>query len=231
MHEKLLIADTEILKSNYIDALYYSGAIKIAANAESRFELRNGGRSWIYVDHGDMISSPETNQAFISVLYEMLYRQFPAESSTLVSIPSKSSPQVVGTLAYLGEYRQIGVTSEELAHAEKGTGRRVRIPQDIAETPSLVLVDDVLTSGTTAVQTKQAVTEALGEQAKDFNFHLIVGFARNPDTATPRLLHEGFRSVSWAIEMRHVLLTRWNFLTINQQEGLRTEFPDIINHS
>ena len=233
MSEKLLPLETEqiSLKEAYVEALFASGAVKIAPDGEHKFKMRNGGESWIYIDHGDTICSPETNKPFIAVLIHECDKLGTAENSAIVNIDSKSSPQTTGAIAAMAGYKQIAVLPDQVQQAEKGTKRKLRIPKNLDGVKQLIFIDDVMTSGETVIEVAKLVREELvkiigQEKASDIQFHLVVGLARNPKKAVQRLKEAGIES-HWTVELNEIIKKMWSRLTSAQQEGLAKEIPDL----
>ena len=231
MAEKLSDADllTQAVE-RYRDGLYRSGAVLVATDGEQLFGLRSGGESWVYVDHGELMTKPEHFRPFVTALALQIRQLFDPEKVVLLNVLSKCSPQMTGAVAYSGEFRQIGVLSDAVAEAEKGTRRGLRVPKDIGVGDTLVFLDDVLTTGKTVVETmtrvRNGLVERLGEVAGEMQVHLLVGLARNPEKATNDLLGYGIQP-HWLTTLDEVIRQCWPALTSVQQNGLKREFGNL----
>jgi orotate phosphoribosyltransferase len=214
----------------YRRALLQSGGVKIADDPDGRFRMRSGTESWVYVDHGDLLCQPETNIPYIEAMTYYIQSTFPRETTVLVNVDSKSSPHTAGAIATLAAYRQIVVIPQDIQQAEKGTNRRVRMPQQLEGLHSVVIVDDVLTTGTTALNIAELVVSELRQRIGDeaiskVNFHLIAGLARNPDKAVQNLQRHSI-TAHWFLTLLHdVIIKKWPEMTEMQKAGFREEFP------
>ncbi|MDP1722936.1 MAG: phosphoribosyltransferase [Candidatus Gottesmanbacteria bacterium] len=220
---KIISDSLKSFKVAYLDAVVRSGAIHVASSIDSRFTLRSGDISWIYVDHGEILCNPENGIPFVRMLYEYLRQEFSPSSTVLVNVDSKASPQEVGALAFHGGYRQILVNADDTTIAEKGINKRVRMPET-KPGDQLVIVDDVLTKGTTVAAVVELVRQQLQEEHQ---FHLIVGMARTPQIAVPLLEDVGVTSISWFIELPDILFRVWSDFSDAQRKGLLVEFPTL----
>ena len=170
----------------YRKSLIESGAVKIAMNANAAFQLRNGSKSNIYVDHSEILCQPETNVALVRALIQYLNHTFEANRVVLVNVDSKASPQLTGAIAAAGGFRQILVLPEAVYYAEKGIRRRLRFPNNISSRDVIVIIDDVLTPhDTTALRVAELVRSELTHvkgfttQVGNPSFHIMVGLVQD----------------------------------------------------
>lgn len=204
----------------YLKALVKANAIKLGD-----FTLRNGKKSCIYIDHGDLICNPDTNKAFIKAILEYIQSNFSKKSTVLINVDSKSSPQITGALANAGEYRQIVLLPKDVYVAEKGTNRMIRFPMNINRTDKFIIVDDVLTSGQTVIDVAQKVKSFLIKNYRINNpqFYVIVGLARNPKIVMKKLAKVNIKSY-WLIDLETILSYIWHTLSAKQKTLVQLEF-------
>jgi orotate phosphoribosyltransferase len=209
--------------------LVQSGAMRVAADLRGRFRLRNGAYSWVYLDHGDLLCQPETNSVLTKVLVSYIRAKFDPQHTVLANVDSKSSPQLTGAIASIGSYRQVVVLPEVTYRRERGMRLRLRLPAQLTERDSIVIVDDVLTpSDTTGLQVaklvRRHVAERVGGKPRSVEVHLVVGVARDPSIACPPLQRNGIR-VHWLKTLDEIISGAWPDLPVSQRERLRREFP------
>lgn len=228
MTESRVFKELEMRKGEYIKAVIDAGAVKIAPTLGERFKLRSGGLSWIYVDHGDMLCQPNTEKPFIDAIGTLIEYTFPQDRVVLVNLASKASPHETGAVAYRNGLRQIIISPDEVAQAEKGTNRRVRLPHQMNDDDILVVVDDVLTKGGTLkeglVIVKDALRERFGERADMFPIHLVVGMSRASSETMEMLKGKGIEVTSLA-SIEEIIISTWSSFSTEQQSGLLGEFP------
>src|SRR6266568_3258888 len=110
----------EAVIKGYEKMLIQSGAVRIATTLHTRFALRNGSYSYVYVDHGDLICQPETNKVLVDAVGQYIRQYFHPDRTILVNVDSKASPQLTGAIAVAAEYRQIVVLPEATHRRERG---------------------------------------------------------------------------------------------------------------
>jgi orotate phosphoribosyltransferase len=166
----------------YLDGLIRSGAVRVSSAENGWFMLRNGTRSPVYIDHGEILCDPQHNHAFVTALRRHIARNFDPADTVLMNVDSKSSPHVAGALATLLGLRQIIFVPDQVRQAEAGTDRQFRLP-DMTGVRRVVVVDDVLTPDDTTVISVVAGLRALLAAEKrtsdvDLEYHLVVGVLR-----------------------------------------------------
>ncbi|HUQ85454.1 MAG TPA: hypothetical protein VM077_03965 [Candidatus Limnocylindrales bacterium] len=209
-------------KQNYISALIKSGGIKIASDENHLFSQRNGGKSWIYFDHGDLVCNPEGNKAFVDALRAIIEPLFPKNNTVLLNIVSRCSAQITGAIAYASSYPQIPLQAEQTMNLEKGTFRVLRLPV-MKDVRNLVIPDDVLTTGNTAIETIEIVKKYT--DLSKMSLHIVVGLARKPENIIDKLKEHRI-TPHWIATRNDVLNDIWPTLTTIQKDGLVAEFPD-----
>lgn len=210
---------------DYHIALRQSGAIKLAADGRHLFELRSGKRSWVYVDHGELLCQPETFWPYISMLTNYFRETYPPEVTLLANVDSKSSPHIVGALATMGLYRQVVVSPEAIRHAEKGPGLSMRLPCRLEPVEDIVIVDDVFTVGdTTAMRilsrVKDALCSRLDETVQHVKYHVVVGLLRGDPQAAAEQFGQLGADLHWFVTLDEVLVPLRPMLSPEQRAGL-----------
>ena len=190
--------------------------------------MKSGQESWIYIDHGDALCQPSTERPFIEAIGTIIENSFSNENVVLLNLASKSSPHVTGAVAFRNDCRQIIVSPEAVADAERGTNRNVRLPNILKGEDILVVVDDVLTSGETLKRglkiARNALRDRLGDGADKLASHLVVGINRATPETIEILKQEGITITSLA-SIEEIITIIWQKLTPKQQAGLLGEFP------
>ena len=215
---------TEQVRS-YIDALFETNAVKIAKDPDALFVTRNGGESWIYVDHGDLIADKKGNQAFINALREIVEPQFSQDKTVLLNVLSKASAQTTGAIAYACGYSQIPFQSEEVKDLERGTLRMFRLP-NMDKVTHLVIIDDVLTTGQTIVETMDILKKHSSLDITKLSIHAVVGLARKPKQSTQNL-QKVHITPHWLTSLTAIIHATWPSLTEKQKVGLKQEYPEV----
>ena len=88
---------------------------------------------------------------------------------------------------------------------------------------NLVITDDVLTSGTTAIETIEIVKKYIDIDKLDV--HIVVGFAKNPEKVKENLKRYKI-TPHWIATRNEVLSQMWPSFNNIQRVGLKTEFTD-----
>jgi len=213
----------------YEKMLIQSGAVRIATTLHTRFALRNGSYSYVYVDHGDLICQPETNKVLVDAVGQYIRQYFHPDRTILVNVDSKASPQLTGAIAVAAEYRQIVVLPEATHREERGLKLRVRMPIEINPGDKIVIVDDVLTPNDfTALRVADLVRGHLREKfgTAENEVYLVVGLVREPDEAVPQLRDRGIE-VRSLTTLGAVIRGAWPKLDSDQRQRLLDEFPTL----
>lgn len=181
VYNKNLLSEKSISKKDYLDALFLTNAIKIAPNIDCQFILRNGSLSMIYIDHAEIMCQNESYSPLIKAIHEKL-SLFSSKTSILTNVDSKSSPQIVGALAFISKFRQIVVNPIETSLAEKGLNLQVRYPSNILSSDTCIVVDDVYTNNDkTAIDVISRIKLELTKNKINvpLKFCIIVGLNRS----------------------------------------------------
>ncbi len=223
-------------KAAYIDALVLAGAIKIAGNdepfdkntnPEGVHTLRSGKKSWIYIDHSDVINQPDTFKPFVEAMRDSILTTLPIDQTVFINIHGKTSPQLTGTLAYLLERPQIEIISTHLAELEKGSGKTIRLPREMPAQPIFVFLDSVLTTGNTVAETAALLKKEYPSIFNDARFHLEIGVVRETERALHTLAKEGIRSIGYVATIDDIILEVWPQLSDIQRHALLAEFSHL----
>jgi hypothetical protein len=140
---------------------------------------------------------------------------------------------LTGAIAAAGAFRQILVLPEEVYHAEKGTHRRLRIPNNISSQDIIVIIDDVLTPrDTTALHVAELVRAEL-IHIKDFTahdvnppFHLVVGLVRDQALVQGAQKNRHIK-VHWLATLDEVIAGLCRELGEDEQARLSKDLCDI----
>lgn len=218
-------------RAAYLGAVAASG-LWVQDEGESQVTLRDGSRSCVYIDHGDMLTMPETAAPFDQLIAGYVHRMFDT-SAVLLNVDSKSSSQLTGAVAASEpRRRQIVVLPPATTQAEQGTNRRMRLPPDLGRRPcsALVVLDDVANSGDTIVI--NVVSAVRGEWNSKYPHlavppvHLVGGVARKPEVATTTLAGHDI-TLHAMTTLNEVLDAVWPDLSAAQHANLADEFPGL----
>ncbi len=172
-------------KDHYIQGLLDTNAFIVRSINEDPFTLRSGKKSYMFLDHSKLASSPKAYRAFIDIMGELLYEVYNDRPFVLCNVDSKISAQMVGSLAYLQNKPQIIYKSKALTAVEKGT--TTQMTGDYTWDVPVAILDDVMTGGDgTAKSVGDLVKEAF-PKVKDIR--IFVGFIRDPKKSTYETHH------------------------------------------
>lgn len=212
----------------YRRMLVESGALKIAEELKKPFRLRNGTRSFAYIDHGNLLCQPETNMIMVNAVGQYVSQTFKGSNVVLANVDSKASPQLTGAVAVTGRYRQIVVLPDLTYRREKGMNLRLRMPDELNAEDKIVIIDDVhtprdVTARNVADLIRSTLAGRLGAAIKCVEMHLVVGVARDPGSIRSELAGHGIEP-HWLTTMHDLLETAWPRLGNPQREALEQEF-------
>ena len=236
-HEQLVQDQwSQQLREEYLGALVAAGAIKIQQEGEPPIILRDKTPSSVYVDHGDVLTMPETGIPFIAALATYVGKTFDL-NAVLVNVDSKASPHLAGgVFNYLSDRRQIVVLPQSVAEAEQGTGRRMRLPPNLAGRPpsALVFIDDVANSGdTTVADVAEAVRRTISKQFPDLKLpplHLVVGLARKEELARRSLAARGIKLLH-LVTLDEAIDRAWPTFSPQDKKRLGSEFSQFAGRA
>src|SRR5579872_5308201 len=129
----------------YIQELIHTGAILIRSIDEEPFTLRSGRKSYIFVNHSKIASSPKGYKAYIDSVKNLLEEKYGNNDFVLCNVDSKISAQMVGSLAYILKKPQIIFKSKVLTAVEKGPGEQLTGNRNW--NLPVAIIDDVATGG------------------------------------------------------------------------------------
>ena len=133
---------------------------------------------------------------------------------------------MTGSLAYLLNLPQIITIGAELQSVEKGTNRRFRVPYNLPQAPHILMIDDILTTGKTVLETVGAIQEQPYPWLKKAEFTLLTCLARNESLAVKTLQEKGV-SVHYLATLDEVIVSIWKNFSSQQQQGLLQEMPHL----
>lgn len=201
----------DALKKNYIEGLLATDAFIVKSVHEEPFTLRSGRKSYMFLDHSRVATSPKAFRAFIDIIAELIHETYGEEPFVLCNVDSKISAQMVGAIAYLQNKPQIIFKSSELTAVEKGTARQMT--GDKALDVPVAILDDVMTGGDgTAKNVADLVKETFPKLG---DIHIFVGFTREIKKSTYPSHH--------VLTRNELIGTVWDKLTAEQQAAIEKE--------
>jgi orotate phosphoribosyltransferase len=206
--------DFEEAKKNYCEYLFKNGSICIRGPEEDSFNLRNGGKSRIYIDHAQIGSNSSSFSSFVDAIGRLLPQD---RDFTLCNVDSKISPQLVGALAYSYKVSQIVYKSDEILRLEKGPMQQLTFPTN--KTSHIFFLDDVGTTGGTVLNVVNLVRKKMGESTP---ITLLLGIVRDPEILSEKLkkYNISYKSIATLDEL---LTMHWSSFSASQQKTILME--------
>ena len=199
------------IKEEYIKGLLETNAFLIKSIHDTPFTLRSGRKSYLFLDHSRVATSPKAYTAFINAVKYKILEVYGENDFLLCNVDSKISAQMVGSLAYILEKPQIVYKSKELTTVEKGTQNQ--LTGNLQWNLRASLVDDVMTGGDGTAKNVAELIQSTFHNIKDIQ--IFVGFTREVKKSTYKT---------------HYVLTRdelidivWNKLSKEQQLAVEKE--------
>jgi orotate phosphoribosyltransferase len=167
-------------KEQYIQGLLDTNAFIVKSINEEPFTLRSGEKSYMFLDHSKLATSPKAYRAFIDIMGDLLYEVYNDNPFVLCNVDSKISAQMVGSLAYLQNKPQIIFKSKALTEMEKGTATQMtgNYEWDLP----VAIMDDVMTGGDGTAKNVGDLVKETFPKIKDIR--IFVGFIRTPTKST-----------------------------------------------
>lgn len=201
----------QLLKQDYIKSLLETNAFIVKSINEIPFTKRDGQKSYMFLDHSRVATSPSAYKAFIDAIQSLVLNVYKENDFMLCNVDSKISPQMVGTVAYNLNKPQIIYKSKELTAVEKGT--KSQLTGDLNLNIPVAILDDVTTGGDgTAKNVADLVASAF---PKVKGIEIFVGFIRNPAKSTYKTHHVLTRD-----ELIDII---WKNLSSGQKEAIEKE--------
>jgi len=135
--------ELEQLKKQYINAIYETKALMIK---DKQFELRQGGKSHIYLNHRKFITKPE----YLKLIAELYLKLIPSKDFKIACVDSVMSPIIAGAMSAISGKEIIVIKEEELGH-----GTQEDVYGEL--TGEVIIVDDMTTSGTLLVNATKKI--------------------------------------------------------------------------
>lgn len=202
------------LKQNYVEGLLETNAFLVKSINEEPFTLRSGRKSYLFLDHSKVASSPKAYKAFIDIIMHLLTETYGDKNFILCNVDSKISAQMVGAAAYLLQKTQIIFKSKALTTIEKGTERQ--LTGDETWDKPVVLLDDVTTGGDGTAKNVGDLILKTFPKIKDIQ--IFVGFIRNPKPTT-------FKT-HYALTRDELLEMVGDKLSLEQQQAVKKELEN-----
>lgn len=199
------------LKKDYINGLLETSAFIIKSINEEPFTLRSGKKSYIYIDHSRVATSPAAYRSFIDVLNFLLIKNYKKNDFILCNVDSKMSAQIVGTSAYILNKPQIVYKSKKLTEIEKGT--QSQLTGDKNWDLPVAILDDVMTGGDGTAKNVGELVLSTFPKIKDIQ--IFVGFVREAKKST-------FKA-HFAATRDELIDLSWNKLSDGQKQAVEKE--------
>lgn len=199
------------LKQKYIEGLVATNAFIVKSINDEPFTKRNGQKSYIFLDHSKVTSSPKAYGSFIDAIRYLLEQAYGTKDFVLCNVDSKISPQMVGSVAYTLSKAQIIYKSSRLVEVEKGTLRQ--LTGDPEWKLPVAILDDVATGGD---GTAKGVGDLIRTEFPSIqDIQIFVGFTRE-------IIESTYKT--------HYILTRdelidkvWDTLSDEQKQAIDKE--------
>jgi len=201
----------QTLKQNYVKGLLETKAILVKSIKEEPFTLRSGKKSYMFLDHSKLATSPKGYKTFIDTIQYLLDETYKNKNFILCNVDSKISAQMVGSVAYNLNKPQIIYKSDALVTVEKGPKRQMT--GDPEWDLPVAIPDDVATgSDGTAKRVGDLVKETF---PKVEDIHIFVGFIREIKKTTYKM--------HYIITRKELLDIVWSSLKPEQQQAIEKE--------
>jgi orotate phosphoribosyltransferase len=201
-----------VLKEEYIKSLIETNAFTVKSINEEPFVKRNGQKSYMFLDHSRVATSPSAYKSFINAIQALLSERFSDKEFIICNVDSKISAQMVGSVAYNLNKPQIVYKSKELTAIEKGPGRQ--LTGDLGWSSPVALLDDGVTGGDgTAKSVADLVIKTFPEIE---NVEIFVGFVRDE-------LKESTYKTHHILALKELIDIIWNDLSIDQKRAIEKE--------
>jgi orotate phosphoribosyltransferase len=197
----------EILKKQYIDAIYEAKALMIS---ETALTLASGGKSHIYLNHRNFLPHHQ-HLELIAKIYVKLLEPHVREYKLGV-VDSTMSPILVGAMSALDK-RDIALI--KIKKTEHGTKEETF--GDISG--EVVLIDDMTSTGSTLLE----ATPPLRERGGSIRYAVVS--ACRDETAQVNLAKEGLQLLSIAT-FKEIITTLRPKLNSREKEWVSKEFPE-----
>lgn len=149
------MARNSTVVQRYTKALMDTKAVQFRSLDDEPFTLRNGKKSYVYVNHAKLAVSAQGYKLLIDAIAELLGKMYGKKDYILCNVDSKISAQMTGSLAYALNKRQMIYKSDQFTAIEKGPG--VQLTGDTNWDLPVAVIDDVTTTGATAKNVAQII--------------------------------------------------------------------------
>lgn len=199
------------IKQKYIDGLIATNAFIVKSINEEPFTKRSGQKSYIFLDHSKVASSPKGYRAFIDGIQYLLEQSYGTNDFILCNVDSKISAQMAGSVAYNLDKAQIIYKSSRLVEIEKGTFNQ--LTGDPEWKLPVAILDDVVTGGDGTAKGVGDLIHAEFPYIKDIQ--IFVGFTREVAKNTYK--------THYILTMDELIHIVWNTLSDEQKQAVEKE--------
>lgn len=197
----------EILKKQYIDAIYEAKALIISENP---LTLASGGKSHVYVNHRNFLPH-HSYLELIARCYLKLLEPL-VQDYKLCVVDSTMSPIIAGAMSVLAKRDIVIVKVKKTEH-----GTKEETFGDISG--EAVLVDDMTSTGSTLLEAAPSI-RSRGARVR----YAVVSACRD-ETAQVNLAREGVQLLSIAT-FKEIITTLRPKLNSREKEWVSKEFPE-----
>jgi len=201
----------EKLKEKYVDELLQTHAFLVKSVDETPFTLRSGKKSYIFLDHARVTTSPSAYKAFVDIIAYLTQMIYQKQKIILCNVDSKISAQLVGSVAYKLSLPQLIYKSKELTSIEKGTN--TQLTGDSKWNMPVAILDDVMTGGDGTAKNVADLILANFDKIKDIQ--IFVGFIREPREST--------YTTHYALTRGELIEIMWDTLSPEQKQAVDKE--------
>jgi orotate phosphoribosyltransferase len=202
-----VLMSLEILKSQYIEAIYEAKALMIA---ETPLTLASGGKSHVYVNHRNFLPHHQHLELIARIYLALLEPH--VQEYRLGVVESTMSPILAGAMSALGRRDVVIVKVKKTEH-----GTKEETFGDISG--EVVLIDDMTSTGSTLLEAAPPLRNRGG------CIRYAVVSACRDETAQVNLAREGIQLLSIAT-FKEIITALRPKLNPKERERVLKEFPE-----
>ncbi len=201
-----MLMSLEILKTQYIDAIYEAKALMISENP---LTLASGGKSHVYLNHRNFLPHHQHLELIAKIYLKLLEPH--VQDYKLGVVDSTMSPILVGAMSAIGRRDVVIVKVKKTEH-----GTKEETFGNISG--EVVLIDDMTSTGSTLLE----ATPPLRERGSSIRYAVVS--ACRDETAKIKLGKEGITLLNIA-DFREIITVLNAKLTPRERELASGEFP------
>lgn len=206
------IMSSQSFKQKYIQGLLDTNAFIVRSIKEEPFVKRNGQKSYMFLDHSRVATSPTAYKSFIDVIQALVLDVFGENEFVLCNVDSKISGQMVGSVAYNLGKPQIIYKSKELTAIEKGT--QSQLTGNYNWNFSAAILDDGVTGGD---GTAKKVADLIADAFPNINrIEIFTGFIRYP-------MRKHTYETHYVLTFEELIDIMWDKLNEDQRKAIEKE--------